>query len=70
MGPTSTAPVKRSKILWLGLILMIGSVAPLLLYIIFGPKDGNPIGLGLLMFFGFPTGLIVFIVGVVRGSRR
>jgi hypothetical protein len=61
--------MKLSKLFWAGLIVMGLSLAPLLLYIVFGPKDGNPIGLGLLMFFGVPLGLLIFILGAVRGRR-
>ena len=31
----------RSKLFWVGLMVMAVSVAPLLLYIIFGPADGK-----------------------------
>ena len=31
-----------------GLLILAAGVIPLLLYVAFGPKDGNPIGLGLL----------------------
>jgi hypothetical protein len=48
---------------------MAASLAPLLLYVIFGPKDGNPIGLGLLMVFGVPVGLLILIIGLVTGKR-
>ena len=37
-------------------VLALGS-GPLLLYCVFGPADGNPIGLGLLFFFTAPFGL-------------
>jgi len=59
----------RSKLFWAGLIVMAVSVAPLLLYVIFGPADGNPIGLALLMFFGVPTGLILAVLGLALGHR-
>ncbi|MBI2678657.1 MAG: hypothetical protein HYX28_07725 [Candidatus Koribacter versatilis] len=58
---------KQSKLFWSGVWVLALSVAPLLLYVIFGPKDGNPIGLGLLFFFGAPIGFILIIVGLVRG---
>ena len=48
---------------------MVASLAPLLLYIVFGPADGNPIGLGLLMVAGVPTGLILLVIGLVTGPR-
>ena len=38
---------------------------PLLLYVIFGPKDGNPIGLGLLMVGGWAISGLVFFCAVV-----
>lgn len=45
-------------------ILMGLCIAPILLYVIFGPSDGNPVGLGLLMFFG----TLVFGSGVLVGG--
>jgi len=59
----------KSKLFWAGLIVIAASLAPLLLYVIFGPADGNPIGLGLLMFFGVPTGLILVVLGLVIRPR-
>lgn len=41
-------------------------VAPLLLYIAFGPEDGNPIGLGLLAAFTVPVAMTGVIVGVLK----
>ena len=61
--------MKLSKLSWIGAALMAGSLAPLLLYMIFGPKDGNPIGLGLLMVFGVPLGLLILIIGLMTGKR-
>lgn len=46
---------------------------PLLLYVIFGPKDGNPIGLGLLMVGGwFLAGIISFgaVIASLFMSKR
>jgi len=54
---------------WAGLIVIVLSLAPLLLYIAFGPADGNPIGLGLLMFFGVPTGAVLAFIGLALGKR-
>lgn len=65
-----------------GIKIFLGSVAfgvvgvaPLLLYIAFGPADGNPIGLGLLAVLAAPVcaigagiGLIVMLVE--RFGRR
>lgn len=51
--------------------------APILLYGAFGPPDGNPIGLGLLMAFGTPPclagvvlGLLVWGIGRLSGGHR
>ena len=57
--------MKLSKLSWAGAIVAGLSLAPLVLYVIFGPKDGNPIGLGLLMFFGVPIGVLLFVVGFI-----
>jgi hypothetical protein len=61
--------VKLSKLSWAGAIVAGLSLAPLVLYVIFGPKDGNPIGLGLLMFFGVPIGVLLFVVGFITARR-
>lgn len=59
------------------LVLGAGGLAPLLLYIAFGPADGNPIGLGLLALAavsvavpGFVVGVTVAVVRTVLGRRR
>lgn len=39
---------------------------PLQLYIWFGPADGNPIGLGLLMIVAVPVGLILAGFGALQ----
>lgn len=68
---------------WSGLRLMAMSAAlgaagvlPLLLYVAFGPKDGNPIGLGLLAVAALPVagvgmaaGAISALVQWLRGRR-
>jgi hypothetical protein len=72
-GPRVTAPAaamastspRRPRGLWLvggGLASLALTCAPLLLYIAFGPADGNPIGLGLLAMLGVPLscGLLAF----------
>jgi hypothetical protein len=46
-----------------GLVLLVLGTGPLLLYIAFGPRDGNPIGLGLLFFFSFPAAAILLLWG-------
>lgn len=44
----------------------LAGVAPLLLYIAFGPADGNPIGLGLLAVVAVPIGAVGAGVGLVK----
>lgn len=58
---------------WSGAKIVLGSLAlgaaavlPLSLYIAFGPKDGNPIGLGLLAVAGVPIAAVGVFVGVVK----
>lgn len=58
---------------WLGARILIASflfgvlgVSPLLLYIAFGPKDGNPIGLGLLAVAAVPIAAIGMLAGLVK----
>jgi hypothetical protein len=47
------------------LLAMVGWL-PLLLYTIFGPEDGNPIGLGLLAMAVTPFAGVGLAVGVIR----
>ena len=61
--------MKLSKLSWAGAIVAGLSLAPLVLYVILGPKDGNPIGLGLLMFFGVPIGVLLFVVGFITARH-
>ena len=49
-----------------GLIVMLVGAAPLLLYTLLGPADGNPIGLGLLMVVAVPVGFLLLGIGVLR----
>lgn len=55
-----------------GLKIMVVSMAPvlitmlpLLLYAVFGPSDGNPIGLGLLFVAGLALSMLGFLIGVI-----
>ena len=59
---------KRSR----GLRILLGSltagavgIAPLLLYILLGPADGNPIGLGLLAVFAAAIAIVGGLIGAV-----
>jgi hypothetical protein len=54
------------RILAIGLGIGVLGVLPLLLYIQFGPRDGNPIGLGLLAAAAVPVSGIVMAVGLIK----
>lgn len=47
-------------------IIALLTIGPLLLRIAYGPKDENPVGLGLLAFFGMLVGGGGIVLGVVR----
>ena len=58
-------------------VLLVLSVAPIMLYAEFGPADGNPVGLGLLMVFGgslfgstLAIGVATWMVGWLLGCRN
>jgi hypothetical protein len=53
------------KILLASLLIGAAGVAPLLLYILLGPADGNPIGLGLLAVVAVPVSVVGMAIGVV-----
>jgi hypothetical protein len=50
-------------LLWSVSVWALGAV-PLLIYIVFGPADGNPIGLGLLYMAGQAVGLIGIVLSL------
>lgn len=54
------------KIVIWSLAFGIVGVAPLYLYIAFGPADGNPIGLGLLAVVSVPVSGIGVCVGLIK----
>lgn len=54
------------QILLAGAALGLAGAGPLLLYIAFGPADGNPIGLGLLAVVTIPVAVVVAGVGLVK----
>lgn len=54
------------RILKTGFLIGLGGTAPLLLYIVLGPKDGNPIGLGLMAGLAVPLSGIVMGFGLVK----
>jgi hypothetical protein len=49
-----------------GVLVMLLGAAPLLLYTLLGPADGNPIGLGMLMVVAVPIGFLLLGIGLLR----
>ena len=69
MSHVEEALVRRSsgaRIVLISLALGAAGILPLLLYVQFGPHDGNPIGLGLLAIAAVPLGGMGILVGLVR----
>jgi hypothetical protein len=55
-----------STFLIAGVVVGLLGYLPLQLYIMFGPRDGNPIGLGLLFISGIPLGAVIFVIGLIK----
>jgi hypothetical protein len=55
-----------SRFLKVGLIIAGVGYLPIQLYILLGPPDGNPIGLGLLFVIGVFVGLAVLAIGLIK----
>jgi hypothetical protein len=53
------------KIIALSLLLVLACAAPIMLYVFFGPEDGNPVGLGLLFAGGALIAHVGFTVGLL-----
>ena len=53
---------KRAKI---GVAVAVVGSIPLILYMMVGPRDGNPIGLGLLMCLSWLVGAVLTAWGVI-----
>jgi dolichol kinase len=63
------------RILRISLLIGAAGVAPLLLYILLGPANGNPIGLCLLAVVAVPASIVGMAIGaltlvVERFARR
>jgi hypothetical protein len=69
MGRVEKALVRRGsglRIIKASAAFGVAGVLPLLLYIAFGPADGNPIGLGLLAVAAVPVAAVGIAVGAVK----
>src|SRR5690606_15594141 len=49
-----------------GVAVAAAGILPLLLYTVFGPEDGNPIGLGLLALAAVAIGAMSVLAGIVK----
>jgi hypothetical protein len=49
-----------------GVALMAVGFLPILLYAMFGPPDGNPVGLALLMAVLVPVGFLLTGIGLLK----
>lgn len=59
MDPTAAKKLKMG-----GKILVVGTL-PLLLYLMMGPKEGNPVGLGILMWLSWLIGGVQLVRGTI-----
>jgi hypothetical protein len=57
--------MRRVKI---GAMIIGAGTVPLLIYVLIGPKDGNPIGLGLLMWLSWLVGGALAAAGLIGGA--
>ncbi len=55
-----------SRCLMAGLALAGAGYLPLQLYILFGPRDGNPVGLGVWAVLAIFAGLVVVAIGLIK----
>ena len=53
------------RLTFYGLLMALLCLLPMGLYSLFGPEDGNPLGLGLLMVIGFPLFSLVSFIGML-----
>jgi hypothetical protein len=60
------AALPGSRIFAGGIAVLVLGTGPLLLYILLGPADGNPIGLGLLAVVAVPIGSILAGLGLLK----
>lgn len=59
-----------SRFLIAGIVIAGIGYLPLQLYIVFGPRDGNPVGLGVFAVLAILAGLVVFAIGLIKLGVR
>ena len=70
MPPPADSNGRGLRILLRSLLIGALGVAPLLVYILLGPKDGNPIGLGLLAALAVAVSGIGMLIGAVIAAME
>ena len=70
MPPPADSNGRGLRILLRSLLVGALGVAPLLVYILLGPKDGNPIGLGLLAALAVAVSGIGMLIGAVIAAME
>ena len=70
MPPPTDRNGRGLRILLRSLLIGALGVAPLLVYILLGPKDGNPIGLGLLAALAVAVSGIGMLIGAVIAAME
>lgn len=70
MPPPTDGNGRGLRILLRSLLIGALGVAPLLVYILLGPKDGNPIGLGLLAALAVAVSGIGMLIGAVIAAME
>ena len=70
MPPPADSNGRGLRILLRSLLIGALGVAPLLVYMLLGPKDGNPIGLGLLAALAVAVSGIGMLIGAVIAAME
>ena len=70
MPPPAESNGRGLRILMRSLLVGALGVVPLLVYMLLGPKDGNPIGLGLLAALAVAVSGIGMLIGAVIAAME
>ena len=64
--------LRMSRLVRIGFVILGVGWTPLLLYVVYeslsGSTGGNPVGLGLLMFFSTPVAVLLILAGVLAAA--